>query len=55
MGFSEAEPSLENVPDPPEDLIKGTNMSSWSVPVQQHSTYTFAAMARRTRISGQLL
>lgn len=37
MGLSETGPSLDNVPESPEDLIKGTDMSSLSMPAQQHS------------------
>lgn len=42
MVFSKAGPSLEHARVPLEDLIEGTNMSLWSVPAQQHSTYVLA-------------
>lgn len=59
-GFSETGPSLDNAPESPEDLVKGTNKSSLSVPAQQHSTnasssWCFGAPARKTQTSGQLL
>lgn len=60
VGLSETGPSLDNVPESPEDLIKGTDMSSLSMPAQQHSanassSWCFGATARKTQTSGQLL